>query len=135
VHLYLYIIFIITLPINISRELVLLIGFLLGISIDIFSNTFGMHAFATVFAAFFRFYLLKLFASKDDHDELVPSIASFGLGSFFKYSCLMVIIHHTALFLIDYFSFAHIGHVLLQVLLSSAFTLLILMAIERFKTR
>ena len=135
VHIYLYIIFLITLPVNISRELVLCIGFLLGISVDIFGNTFGIHAFATVFAAFSRFYLLKLFAPKDDHEEIVPSIKSFGLGSFFKYSCLMIVIHHATLFLIDYFSFVNMEIILLQILLSSAFTLLFLMTVERFKTR
>jgi len=135
IHIYLYIIFLITLPINISRELVLLIGFLLGISVDIFSNTFGTHAFATVFAAFFRYYLLKFFAPRDGHEETIPSIESFGLSSFFKYSGLMIFIHHTALLLIDYFSFINIGIILLQILLSSAFTLLFLMAVEKFKTK
>ena len=135
IHIYLYIIFLITLPVNISRELVLFIGFLLGISVDIFCNTFGIHAFATVFAAFARFYLLKFFAPRDEHESIVPSIESFGLGSFFKYSCLMIVIHHSVLLLVDYFSVVNIGVILLQILFSSAFTLLFLMTIERFKTR
>ena len=135
VHIYLYIIFLITLPINVSRELVLCIGFLLGISVDIFGNTFGVHAFATVFAAFSRFYLLKFFAPRDGHEETVPSIQSFGLSSFFKYSGLLIVIHHTALFLVDYFSLINIAILMLQIVLSSAFTLLILMTAERLSTR
>ena len=135
VHIYLYIIFLITLPVNISRELVLFIGFLLGISIDIFCDTFGIHAFATVFAAFARFYLLKLFAPKDDYESTIPSVASFGLGSFFKYSALMIVVHHSILFLMDYSSLINIEIILLQILFSSAFALLFLMLIQRFQAR
>ncbi len=136
IHFYVYIIFLITLPCNISRELVLFIAFLLGLSIDVFSNTFGIHAFATVFAAFFRYYLLQIFAPKDDRrEELVPSITTFGLGTFFKYCCLMVIIHHAVLFTLDYASFSPLWFILVQIVLSSAATLLVLMIAERIKTK
>jgi rod shape-determining protein MreD len=135
VNPYLYILFLITLPCNTSRELVLFLGFLLGISIDIFSNTQGIHATATVFAAFSRFYLLRAFAPRDDYDERVPSIASFGLGNFFRYALFMVLIHHTVLFMIDFFSF-HTPLILFsRILFSSIFTLLLLMGVERFKTK
>lgn len=135
VNPYLYVIFLITLPTNVSREAVLFIGFLLGISIDVFANTFGIHAAATVFAAFVRYYLLKIFTPRDDHEDLVPSIKSFGIGPFFKYTLFMVLLHHSALFFIDYFSFVSIGFIFIRILASSAFTLLLIMMIEKFKTR
>jgi rod shape-determining protein MreD len=117
------------------REWVLVVGFLLGLSIDVFGNTFGIHAFATTFAAFARYYLLRIFEPRNDYEELVPSITTFGLGAFFRYSLLMVLIHHSLLFFIDYFSFASIGIISLRILLSSAFTLAMFMGIEKFKTK
>jgi hypothetical protein len=117
------------------REWVLVVGFLLGLSIDIFGNTFGIHALAATFAAFSRYYLLKIFEPRNDYDELAPSIATFGLGAFFRYSLFMVLIHHSLLFFIDYFSFASIGIILLRILLSSVFTLGLFMGMEKFKTR
>ena len=135
-NVFIYIIFLITLPCDFSRGWTLIIGFLLGLSIDIFSNTFGIHAFATVCAALARIYLLKFFAPRNDrYAEIIPSIASFGLGSFFKYCLLMVLIHHTILFVIDYFSFVDFFDIALHILLSSAFTLSLLMGIEKFKTK
>ena len=135
VNPYFYIVFLITLPCNTSRELVLLIGFLLGLSVDIFGNTFGIHAFATTFVGFSRYFLLKIFEPRNNYEDIVPSIQTFGLGAFFRYSLFMVLIHHTILFLIDYFSFAAIGIILLRILLSSAFTLGLFMGIEKFKTK
>jgi len=135
VNPYIYIIFLITLPCNTSRELVLLIGFLLGLSVDVFGNTFGIHAFASTFAAFSRYYLLKIFEPRNNYEDIVPSIQTFGLGAFFKYSLFMVLAHHTVLFVIDYFSFAAIIGILLRILLSSAFTLGLFMGIEKFKMK
>jgi hypothetical protein len=113
----------------------LLIGFLLGLSVDIFANTFGIHAFACTLTAFVRHFLLLSFAPKDDRFEIIPSISSFGLGNFFKYASLMVLVHHSALFIVDNLSFIHIGSLLLQILLSSTAVILILMLIEKFKIK
>ena len=49
---YLYILFILVLPVQMPRWFLLILAFALGITIDIFSNTLGMQAFATVFIAF-----------------------------------------------------------------------------------
>ena len=57
---YLYILFILSLPVQMPRWFLLVLAFILGLSIDIFSNTLGMHAFATVFVAFFREGIIKL---------------------------------------------------------------------------
>ena len=51
---YLYILFLLTLPVQTPRLLLLLIGFALGISIDMFQNSTGIHAFACVLIAFFK---------------------------------------------------------------------------------
>ena len=135
VNPYFYIVFLIMLPCNTPRELVLLIGFVLGLSVDIFGNTFGIHAFASTIAAFSRYFLLKIFEPRNNYENIVPSIQTFGLNAFFRYSLFMVLIHHTVLFFIDYFSFASFGGILLRILLSSAFTFGLFMGIERFKTK
>lgn len=132
---YLYVLFIITLPISVPRGFLLLIAFLLGLSIDIFSNTVGVHAFATVFVAFMRDPLFSLFAPRDNHEYSAPSMFSFGANQFTKYAILMVFIHHTILFVLEAFSFENLGMLFLRILLNSIFTLVLLLGIERFKTR
>ncbi len=58
---YIYILFIIALPVKTPRWLSLILAFILGLTLDIFSNTLGMHAFATVLIAFLRNGIINLF--------------------------------------------------------------------------
>ena len=133
---YFYILFLISsLPCNTKREYVLIIAFLLGISIDIFSNTYGMHAFACVTMAFFRPFLIKNFSPIDDYGERRPSIAYFGLGAFMRYSFVLILIHHTSLFLIEFFSFQQITLLLLRIIFSSIITFLMIIVVEKFNTK
>ncbi len=135
VNPYLYILFIITLPTGFSRSLSLVVAFLLGLSIDIFSNTPGVHAFATVFAAFAAKPLLALFVPREyDKQTLVPSVGSLGSAAFFKYATLMIVLHHTALFVVESFSFHHFGYLVLHIVASSIFTFILIFIIEYFKT-
>lgn len=132
---YLYILFIITVPISTPRIFLLLIAFVLGLSIDIFCNTPGVHAFATVFVAFMKDPLIRLFAPRDNYDYVEPSMQTFGMNQFVKYAVLMVLIHHTVLFSVEAFSFQNLGLLILKILLNSIFTLLLLLSIERFKLK
>ncbi len=132
---YVYVVFILTLPMQTPRILLLFIAFLLGLSIDIFSNTLGVHAFATVFLAFIKQPLSNLFAPRDNYESVVPSMKAFGANSFVKYAVLMVLIHHFVLFSIEAFSFQHVGLLLFKILLNTLATLVIILSMERFKSK
>ncbi|MBN2829899.1 MAG: rod shape-determining protein MreD [Candidatus Cloacimonetes bacterium] len=133
---YLYILFILTLPLSINRGLLLFLAFVLGLSIDIFSNTPGMHAFATVFVAFFRNPIIKLLIPRDDNYELIiPSMKSFGMGQFVRYAVLMVLVHHLILFSVESFSLNALGLLFLRLFFSSIFTLLLVLGIERLRLK
>ncbi len=132
---YLYVMFIIILPVDIPRIFLLLIAFFLGLSIDVFCNTLGVHAFATVFVAFMKTPLLKLFAPRDNFDSFTPSMKTLGMSQFAKYAVLMVLIHHIVLFFVEAFSFVQIDILLLKIFSNSVFTLILLLSVERFKLR
>jgi rod shape-determining protein MreD len=135
VNPYLYVLFIITLPTGFSRALSLVVAFLLGLSIDIFANTPGVHTFATVFAAFVQQPLLSLFVPREyEKQTLVPSMATLGSGAFFRYAALMILLHHTVLFVVEAFSFHHFGLLVLRIVASSIFTFILVFIIEYFKT-
>lgn len=138
VNPYLYVLFIITLPLSVARPLALIIGFALGLSIDIFTNTLGVHTFATVLAAFIQKPLGKLFAPREDNktsELVIPSMASFGRIQFMKFATLIVFCHHTALFVVEAFSFNNPLLILLRILSSSGFTILLIFIIEFFSIR
>ena len=119
---YFYILFIILLPINIPRYLLLILGFVIGITIDAFSNTPGIHASASVFIAFLRPYIINSYNLDDQERILIPSILNIGVKWFVKYVTIMIIAHHFFLFFIEAFPFSGFLHTLLRCILSSIFT-------------
>lgn len=129
---YIYILFILSLPVRLPQWITLLLGFVLGLTIDTFANTMGTHAFATVLIAFLRNGIIKLFSSIEEGNNPIPSFYSFGVGAYVKYVIAMVLIHHTTLFFMEAFSFSHFWLVLFKSLLSSAVTIVILLGIRSF---
>jgi hypothetical protein len=87
---------------------------------DLFTGTLGMHTAATVLAAFVRPYLLDLLASRDGYEpETYPRIYYYGFLWFLKYTLLLVLIHHLALFYLEVFQLKYFFSTLLRVILSS----------------
>lgn len=122
---YLYVLFIITLPFSTPRWVLLLLGFGTGITIDIFMNTFGIHAAATVFMTFLRPYILNSFSPRDGYEPGTRPVPSdYGFGWFFKYTVLMVVAHHLFLFFVEVFSFENFGATLWKSILSSIVSVL-----------
>lgn len=132
---YLYIMFIIMLPTRINRYLLLLLGFILGATIDVLSNTYGINAAATVFIAFMRPYIMKILLSEEEREKPAPTLYALGGASFFKYISFTVIIHHFMLFMLEAFSFSYILPVLEKTALSSLVTILLIWGLESFGKR
>ncbi|MDD3079848.1 MAG: rod shape-determining protein MreD [Paludibacter sp.] len=132
---YIYMLFILSLPVKLQRWITLLLGFALGITIDIFSNTLGLHAFSTVFISFFRNDVIKLFTTIEEGSNPIPSFHSFGVGNYIKYVVALVLMHHTILFFLEAFSFTHIWLIIFKILLSSTVSILIIFAIRSFSKK
>ena len=98
---FLYLYFIIKMPVGSLRDLVVLFSFLIGLVIDLFSNTPGMHAAACTLTGFIREPLIRFYMGKDLPDGIYPSYKTFGYGGFFRYVLSLVLIHHVTLFLIE----------------------------------
>lgn len=106
---FIYIGFILLLPLNISPVLALAIAFTQGISIDIFYNTLGIHAFSTVLLAYLKPTFSKLMIPKmiDDINDL-QSISQLGIERTLLLIVSLTFIHHFTLFsfingFLDYF--------------------------------
>jgi rod shape-determining protein MreD len=132
---YLYILFILALPVQMPRWFLLVLAFIIGLTIDIFSNTIGMHAFATVFVAFFRDGIIKLFTNIEEGNNPTPSFHTFGVSAYVKYIVVMVLIHHATLFILEAFSFAHFWLMLVKILISSMITIMLILGIQSIKTK
>ena len=95
---FLYLYFILKMPVGSSRTNVVFFSFLIGLTIDVFSNTPGMHAFACTLAGFIRHSLIQLLMGKDLPEGINPSYKTFGYGGFFRYTLLFVLIESLTLF-------------------------------------
>ena len=130
-----YILFILSLPVRFPKWLSLILAFILGFIIDIFSNTLGINTFATVFLAFIRVPIINLIISFDEGANPSPSFRSFGVNNYVKYIVSGVIIHNFILFMIESFSFTSFGFILLKVLLSSIVTILLIFIVQSFNKK
>lgn len=130
---YIYILFIFLLPVKFSRWWSLILAFAMGLIIDAFSNTSGIHAFTAVLVAFIRNPVINLYTSIEDGANPIPSFRSFGVAVFIKYVVTLVLIHHTAFFLLEIFGFESIGQTLLKILFNTFFTIIIILGIQSLK--
>ena len=126
---YVYILFILLLPFETRRAVLLLLAFAIGLSVDFFSNSLGIHAAACVFTAFFRPWVMSLITSRKEYEPGVePSIADLGFQWFFMYSLILVSLHHLMLFLLEVFRFSNffstLGHSVLNALFTVLFIIL-----------
>lgn len=127
---FLYIYLILKFESGTSRNELMLWAFFLGLGVDMFSNTPGMNAAASVALAFARPLLLRLFTPRDLLESIVPSIRSLGNSNFIKYVVMSVLIHHLILILIEYFSFTSIWLLLLRVVACALFTIVCILCVE-----
>ena len=131
-----YILFILLLPVQMNKSLVLLLAFLTGATIDVFVNTLGLHMSATVFMAYLRPSVINLFMKNSDftgNEEPLPSKT--GMGSFLQYLVTLVFLHHAVLFFLEVFSFNNFLSTLTTVILSTLVTSLMIMIVVLFFTR
>ena len=112
-----------------------MIAFFAGLIIDVFSNTWGMHAAATTLVAFIRPYLLKLIISQEEIEKQILALNSIRLASYLKYAVSIVFIHHLSLFFLEAFSFANFGFTILKALCSSIVTLILIFFIEKVRKK
>lgn len=129
---FLYLYFILKLPVGTSQTMVVFLSFLIGIVIDTFTNTPGMHAAACTFAGFSRRMLINFLIGKELPEGIYPSYRTFGYGGFFRYTLAFVMIHHITLFLIESFTFFDPLFLALRIGASVISTTLLICIIEAF---
>ena len=130
---YLYVVFILMLPFDTPKWLTLLIAFALGLAIDIFTSTLGMHLSATIFMAFVREYLLKLIAPRGGYEfNDKPNLQVMGLSWYLLYVSILVFVHHFFLFYIESFKITQFFSTLFRVILSTFFTVVLIFILQLF---
>ena len=130
---YIYVVFILMLPFETPKWLLLLSSFLLGLCIDFFTHTIGVHTAACTFMAFCRPGIISYLSSgKDIEPGMKPSIYDLGFRWFLSYSIILIFLHHLLLFYLEVFRFNEILLTLTRVIISTFVTLILVIIINYF---
>lgn len=128
---FLYILFILLLPIKTPNWLLFILAFISGFSIDLFYDTLGLHTTACVVLAFVRIVFLSLTLQQERYEAgQTPSLAIMGFKWFFFYATTLTFFHHAILFLFETFRFSDFLYTLLRIILSLIFTLMLIFTYE-----
>ncbi|GAA4830077.1 hypothetical protein [Algivirga pacifica] len=130
--LYPYVALILILPFGIRNMTALFMSFFLGLIVDVFYDTLGMHAAACVLMAFARIYILKLMSKEEQADDLttLPSVSSRGFQWFALYAFILVSVHHVGLFALEYFNTRLFLSALLRGVASATFTVTVIVSVQ-----
>lgn len=130
-----FIYLIIRLPITMSLNWVLTIGFFLGLIVDIFSDTYGMNALSCTVLAMLRRPVLRLYVPREeDLTRPEPSMLSLGTAAFMKYLLTMTLIYCTLISVIEAFTFFNPLQLMLRIIFSTILSLIIMLGIDSIMT-
>jgi rod shape-determining protein MreD len=133
---YMYVLFILLLPFETPKWVLLTSAFLLGLSVDTFSHTMGMHAAASTFMAFLRPSVLKVFSPRDGYESsTLPRIEYYGFAWFAQYVVILVSAHHFVLFYIEMFRLSDFFFTFFRVFLSTIFSSFLIVISQYFMFR
>ncbi|NQV51763.1 MAG: hypothetical protein HQ500_01190 [Flavobacteriales bacterium] len=133
---YIYIYFLLVLPVDFSPNAGLFLAFVLGLTIDLFSHTLGMHTIASVFFAYGRPYVLRYMAPRDGYEfTRTISIRQMGWLWFLTFSTIMIFLHHFVLFFIETFRMSGLGFTFGKSIGSTAITLFLIVVVQLLFTR
>jgi hypothetical protein len=115
------------LPISLKPWQVVVISFFVGMVLDIFSSTPGLHMAASGFIGYLRIFYLKFACSKEDFEgSIEPNISKKGLVWFLIYITSFTLVHHILLFYLEIYSIREFFQTFLRVITSSVFSILIM---------
>ncbi len=126
--------FIVMLPRNYPRWAALLWGFFMGLGVDMFANTPGVTAGSMTLAAFLQPYIIELFLPRDAEADIKSSARSLGVWRFASMATIIVVVFCLVFFLLEAFTFHHLGYSMLCALSSAVLTLMLIMTIEMLRS-
>lgn len=116
-----YVLYIILFPVNGNKPTLLATSFLLGLLLDVFTNSGGVHATASLILAYVRPSIFK-FSFGLSYEYQTVKIADKITPERISFLILAIFIHHLFLFLLEFFRLSLIVSVIGRTLLTTTFT-------------
>lgn len=130
---FIYIFFILMLPLATPRSLLLILAFVTGLTVDVFSNTGGLHAFASTLIAFVRPFWIKIAIPRSNYDDLSNiKIKEVEFGQFMAYSSVLLLMHHFALYLAESLAWGDLLFITAKALINTFISVIAIIAFRYF---
>ena len=128
-----YVLFLMNLPVQVPRWAEMLIGAIVGVVFDVWHSSLGVNMAACVAFCYLRPILLGNLIQ--DLERVKGEVCSASIGSieYVKSLAILTVVHHLLVFSLESWSWNNWWIVLLQTLLSSVLTILIIMGYDIFK--
>lgn len=132
---FLYILFIFLYPLRKIDLSLILLSFFLGLSIDIFSNSGGINAAATLFIAFIRIPVLQSVIGNREIDFSSVSLKKLPFYKLLYYITILTFTHHLIVFGLEYFKWSNFNIIIIKTVLTSIFTIILILISFTFISR
>jgi len=128
----LYFLFILWLPFSVSRQWLLLIGFITGLTLDYFTTTPGLHAAACLLIAYVRPFLITILTPKDstEFNYREPSPRAMQWTPYLVYVFVLTLLHHGYMVFLEWMSVGSFLDFIIKVIASTGISLLMILAVE-----
>ncbi len=128
---FLYIAYLLLLPVEANPLFLMLVGFVMGFFIDMFYDSLGLHALSCVFIMYIRnFWLARLTPQGGYDNSAIPGIAASGLQWFLVYAVPLIFLHHAVLFFTEVGGFQYFGFTIMKVLCSTVYTTIVILIVQ-----
>lgn len=125
---YLYMIF--RTPVEWNRSVQITIGFLVGLIVDIFCNTPGLHAFVCTTTMWLRLPMLHMFVVSDDIKNGCPTYHRLGFSVFSRFMAILLAIHCILLYSLEAFTLFNFLNLLVKIIVTFVLSFCVLLAFE-----
>ena len=115
-----YIVFILSIPPSTNGSKQLILSFLIGLIMDLFTFSQGIHCFSTVLICYIKIFLESKKVDRENNTELINSSWS----NFILLIIPLTLLHHFCIFFLEIFSTKEFFIITFHTILSSIFTLL-----------
>lgn len=133
---YIYVLIILSLPIETSALVTLFIGFFTGFILDFFTHTYGMHTMAFTLFGFLRSFVLQGIAPRDGFAfGASANVRDMGLGLYSVYALILIFTHHLLLFVLEGFGSQSVWIIIEQVFVNTFLTYIIILVVQSFSRK
>lgn len=130
-HPMVYVLCLMMMPLRLNTKIDMVIGAAIGLIMDLFSNSPGIHMAASVFIMYLRREIIRRLIMEPERIKGDIDLHILGTESFIQYTMSLVLIHHSIIFILNTWSWSMIGWALLEILISSIVTCALILAYNK----